>query len=117
MKLEPSIRLWCNIAPAIAGDANQPSVWPSLREKAFGPNLLQLDTEVGCWTFFIYAGCLFAMALVSGIGRMKGLYHQACQDAGQEQGPEHAVLGAPDRILFWHWSKEATQPVLRRHPS
>ena len=34
-----------NIAQAIAGDADQPSLLPSFREKAFGSDLLQLDTD------------------------------------------------------------------------
>ena len=41
-----------NIAPAIAGDADQPSLWPSLRDKAFGPDLLQHGPEGGGWTYF-----------------------------------------------------------------
>ena len=46
----------CNIAPAIAGDASRPSLWPSLRDKAFGADLLQLDTEEGGLTHFFAKG-------------------------------------------------------------
>ena len=82
----------CNIAPAIAGNADQPS-------KAFGPNLLQPDTEEGGWTYFTSTGCPYATELDSEIGRLKGLYHQAWQDAGYEEAPAHAVFGAPNKAF------------------
>jgi len=99
LERQPFLSTMCNIAPAIAGDADQPSMWPSLRDKAFGPNLLQLDTAEGGWTFFFGTGCPMAMELASCIGQVKGLYNQASQDAGDEQVPENAVLGAPDNIF------------------
>ena len=89
----------CNIAPAIAGDASRPSLWPSLRDKAFGADLLQLDTEEGGWTHFFAKGGPMAAELASEIERMKGLYHQACRDAGCEPDPAHPVLGAPSRTF------------------
>ena len=70
----------CNIAPAIAGNASRPSLWPSLRDKAFGADLLQLDTEEGGWTHFFAKGGPMAAELASEIERMKGLYHQACRE-------------------------------------
>ena len=99
LERQPFLSTMCNIAPAIAGDADQPSMWPSLCDKAFGPNLLQLDTAEGGWTFFFGTGCPMAMALASCIGQVKGLFNQASQDAGDEQVPENAVLGAPDNIF------------------
>ena len=89
----------CNVVQAIAGDADQPSLWPSLCGKAFGPNLLQPDTEEGGWTYFISTGCPYATELDSEIERLKGLYHQAWQDAGYEEAPAHAVLGAPNKAF------------------
>ena len=90
----------CNIAPAIAGDANQPSLWPTLRERAFGQNLLQHDTEEGGWAFFYRAGCPFATEIRSEIERVKGLYSQASQDAGQEQDPGKAIFEVPISELY-----------------
>ena len=50
------LRTMCNITPAIAGNASRPSLWLSLRDKAFGADLLQLDTEGGGWTHFLPQG-------------------------------------------------------------
>ena len=84
-----------NIAPAIAGDADQPSLWPNLCEKAFGQNLLQRDTEEGGWAFFFRTGSPYATELQSEIERLKGLCSQASQDASQEQDPGKAIFEAP----------------------
>ena len=71
----------CNIAPAIAGNANRPSLWPSLRDMAFGANLLELDAENGGWTHFFATGNPYATELASEISEpLTMLYKRSLED-------------------------------------
>ena len=89
----------CNIAPAIAGTTDQQSLWPTLRDKAFGPDLLKTDTEGGGWSHFFATGCVPARELASEIERVKRLHQEAHVNSGRGQDPTDPIFGAPTNIF------------------
>ena len=89
----------CNIAPAIAGTTDQQSLWPTLRDKAFGPDLLKTDTGGGGWSHFFATGCAPARELASEIDRVKRLHQEAHENSGRGQDPTDPILSAPTNIF------------------